>query len=178
MSGILHDNSVQESHNQQAKNSLSESTAASDAENGIIRQHSGGLVYFSSISNYTKRFIDRVGLPAVRIPILPTEPLLYVDDPYVLVVPTYGGGAALVGHKGNAVPIQVKKFLKDEVNRSLCRGVIASGSTNFGPDFGRAGDEIEHKLGVPYLYRYELAGTPEDVEAVREGLEEFWREQQ
>lgn len=149
-----------------------------DTQNSEInRIKSGGLVYFSSLSNYTQRFIDRVGLPAVRIPLLPTEPLLYVSDPYVLVVPTYGGGASMVGHKGNAVPAQVKKFLKDEVNRSLCRGVIASGSTNFGRDYGRAGDEIERKLDVPYLYRYELAGTPEDVEAVREGLEKFWKEQ-
>jgi protein involved in ribonucleotide reduction len=30
---------------------------------------------------------------------------------------------------------------------------------------------------VPYLYRFELMGTPDDVDAVRAGLQDFWKEQ-
>jgi protein involved in ribonucleotide reduction len=71
------------------------------------------------------------------------------------------------------VPKQVIRFLNDVRNRALIRGVIASGNLNFGRDFGRAGDVISAKCGVPYLYRFELMGTDEDVVWVREGLEEF-----
>ena len=71
------------------------------------------IVYFSSATNNTKRFVEKVGLPAERIPLRPKEDPLHVDDEYVLVVPTYGGG----NQKG-AVPKQVIKFLNDEHNRS------------------------------------------------------------
>lgn len=128
------------------------------------------LVYFSSTSENTHRFVRRLGLPAVRIPLRPGEEPVRVEEEYVLVVPTYGGGSV----KG-AVPKQVIKFLNDPGNRSLCRGVIASGNTNFGQAYGLAGDIIAAKLDVPFLYRYELLGTPTDVARVREGLDTFWQ---
>jgi len=132
------------------------------------------IVYFSNFSENTKRFIDRLGLPALRIPVRKTETPVIVSDPYVLIVPTYGGSLEVTGKSGAAVPRQVVAFLNNAHNRSLCRGVIAAGNTNFGSDFGRSGDVIAGKLEVPYLYRFELMGTQEDVIRVREGLEEFW----
>jgi protein involved in ribonucleotide reduction len=130
------------------------------------------LVYFSSVSGNTKRFIEKLGRPAARIPVHPREPELRVDEPYVLVVPTYGGGDG----KG-AVPKQVIKFLNDPQNRGLIRGVISAGNTNFGTGFGLAGDVIAAKTGVPHLYRFEVFGTPDDVRAVNEGLDAFWSRQ-
>ena len=105
------------------------------------------IVYFSNISEYTKRFVDKLGLPAVRIPVRKTEPMPVVSDPYVLIVPTYGGSLEITGKSGAAVPRQVVAFLNNAHNRSLCRGVIAGGNTNFGADFGRSGDVIAKKLG-------------------------------
>lgn len=49
------------------------------------------LVYFSSSSENTQRFIERLGLPAVRIPLNERE-RIQVDEPYILIVPSYGGG--------------------------------------------------------------------------------------
>lgn len=132
----------------------------------------GSLVYFSSASNNTHRFVEKLGLPAQRIPLRPTDPFLHVTEPYVLVVPTYGGG-----NEGGAVPRQVVKFLNDEDNRSLVRGVIAAGNTNFGEAYCIAGDIVAAKCRVPYLYGFELMGTNEDVHRVREGLRTFWQRQ-
>lgn len=128
------------------------------------------LVYFSSTSENTHRFVGKLVFPTVRIPLRRTESPLTVDEEYVLVVPTYGGGSV----KG-AVPKQVIAFLNNPDNRALCRGVIASGNTNFGQAYCLAGDIIASKLGVPFLYRYELLGTPTDVARVKEGLENFWQ---
>jgi len=130
------------------------------------------LVYFSSSSENTHRFVGRTGLPAIRIPIDRQPEKLRVDTPYILVVPSYGGGSA----KG-AVPTQVIRFLNDEHNRSLIRGVIAAGNTNFGAAYCIAGEIISQKCQVPYLYRFELLGTPEDVAKVRQGVTEFWQRQ-
>lgn len=131
------------------------------------------LVYFSSVSGNTKRFIEKLGRPAARIPLLPREAALHAEEPYVLVVPTYGGGD---GH--GAVPKQVIRFLNDPHNRALIRGVISAGNTNFGTGFGIAGDIIAAKTGVPHLYRFEVFGTPDDVRAVNDGLDAFWQTQQ
>jgi protein involved in ribonucleotide reduction len=130
------------------------------------------LVYFSSSSENTHRFVGRTGLPAIRIPIDRQPEKLRVTQPYILVVPSYGGGSA----KG-AVPTQVIRFLNDEHNRSLIRGVIAAGNTNFGAAYCIAGDIIAQKCQVPYLYRFELLGTPEDVAKVKQGVTEFWQRQ-
>lgn len=130
------------------------------------------LVYFSSVSGNTKRFIEKLGRPAARIPLHAREAALHVDEPYVLVVPTYGGGDG----KG-AVPKQVIRFLNDPDNRSNIRGVISAGNTNFGTAFGLAGDIIAAKTGVPHLYRFEVFGTPDDVRAVNDGLDAFWQTQ-
>ena len=131
------------------------------------------LVYFSSVSGNTKRFIEKLGRPAARIPLHARDDALHAEEPFVLVVPTYGGGD---GH--GAVPKQVIRFLNDPHNRALLRGVIAAGNTNFGSAYGLAGDVIAGKTGVPHLYRFEVFGTPDDVRAVDEGLDAFWSTQQ
>jgi len=105
------------------------------------------LVYFSSASENTHRFVTKLGLAAQRIPLYATEPPLKVDEPYVLRGPTYGGG-----NGQGAVPKQVIRFLNDPENRGLIRGVISAGNTNFGSAYCLAGDIIAAKCGVPHLY--------------------------
>ena len=136
------------------------------------------LVYFSSVSENTHRFVEKLGRHATRIPL---RGRIEVNEPYVLVLPTYGGGHATPDSSsledGGYVPKQVIAFLNHEHNRSLIRGVIAAGNNNFGAEFAYAGDVVSRKCGVPYLYRFELMGTPHDVDAVRSGLEDFWKDQ-
>jgi protein involved in ribonucleotide reduction len=127
------------------------------------------LIYFSSTSENTARFIGKLGADAARIPLHAKDDPLLAREPYVLVLPTYGG----TGGEGS-VPKQVIRFLNNPQNRGLLRGVIGAGNTNFGDNYCMAGDIIAKKCGVPHLYRFELMGTPEDVDRVQKGLEEFW----
>ncbi|MBA4204801.1 class Ib ribonucleoside-diphosphate reductase assembly flavoprotein NrdI [Pannonibacter sp. Q-1] len=129
----------------------------------------GRLVYFSSTSENTRRFVEKLGTDAIRLPVDASAPVPLVSEPFVLVTPTYGGGTA----KG-AVPKPVIRFLNEEQNRKLIRGVIAAGNTNFGEGYAIAGNIISAKCNVPFLYRFELLGTAEDVENVTLGLERFW----
>ncbi|MFC0266371.1 class Ib ribonucleoside-diphosphate reductase assembly flavoprotein NrdI [Alloscardovia macacae] len=134
----------------------------------------GAVVYFSSASENTSRFIknchlEKQGINVYRIPLRPKEPALNVDEPYILVVPTYGGG-----NPKKAVPVQVKKFLNDPANRAGIQGVIASGNTNFGEAFCAAGDMISAKCKVPFMYYFELMGTQQDREKVTRGVVDFF----
>ncbi|MBZ8178212.1 class Ib ribonucleoside-diphosphate reductase assembly flavoprotein NrdI [Corynebacterium poyangense] len=128
------------------------------------------VVYFSSATENTHRFVQKLGLPAQRIPLRRSDPPLIVDEPYVLICPTYGGGAGILNQNSRPVPPQVIRFLNNKHNRSLIRCVVASGNSNFGVDYGKAGDVISEKCHVPYVYRFELLGTDEDVRVLRAGL--------
>jgi len=132
------------------------------------------LVYFSSASENTHRFVQRLGLTATRIPIHDREGTFEVHEPYVLILPTYGGGTTAMGRDTSYVPKPVIRFLNNTHNRSLIRAVIAAGNANFGESYCFAGNIISQKCHVPYLYRFELMGTAEDVERVKAGLGEFW----
>lgn len=127
------------------------------------------IVYFSSVSGNTARFVSKLGRPAVRIPLHASEPALEVHRPYVLITPTYGE------HGRGSVPKQVIRFLNDEGNRALLRGVVAGGNANFGADFCIAGDIIAAKCAVPYLHRFEVFGTPEDVSILNDRLDDLWQ---
>ena len=129
------------------------------------------IVYFSSVSGNTERFVEKLGMRAKRIPLYKRDAALEVHEPYILISPTYGGG-----NGEGAVPKQVIRFLNDEQNRSWIRGVISTGNTNFGSAYCIGGDIISRKCKVPHLDRVELFGTPEDVNRVRTGLEAWWKQ--
>lgn len=125
------------------------------------------IVYFSNVSENTKRFVEKVTNNGVRIPLRPSDARNFsMDSEYVLVVPTYGGGA-----EGPAIPRPVRVFLNNPANRDLLRGVIGTGNTNFGEHYCKAADMICDKTGVPLIARVEITGTPEDVELVKQRLE-------
>lgn len=127
------------------------------------------IIYFSSSTENTKRFVEKLSFSSEQIPLRKNDPELDVNDDYVLFVPTYGGGLV----KG-AVPKQVIKFLNEKKNRDFCIGVITSGNTNFGEAYGLAGHIVAKKLGIPMMFVFELLGTNEDVIKVKEGLTNNW----
>lgn len=139
------------------------------------------LVYFSSPSLNTHRFVEKLGMRALRIPnsqnnsgdVSPYPSLrspFTVSEKYILICPTFAA------HDGRgAVPKAVIKFLNEPLHRELLQGVIASGSRNFGEFFAYSGNVISKKCSVPLLYKFELMGTPEDVEKVTTGIRTFWK---
>ena len=123
------------------------------------------IVYFSNVSNFTHRFVEKLEVPASRIPIKAEEAGTFtISEPATLILPTYGANGR------DFVPKQVIRFLNQEQNRLLIDSVIGSGNINFLEDYCRGADIVAEKLQVPLLYRFELAGTQDDVENVRKGL--------
>lgn len=128
------------------------------------------VVYFSSVTRNTDRFIQKLPVRSLRLPLKTSEPTPQLTEPFVLAVPSYGrpGGAG-------SVPPQVVKFLNQPVNRQHLMGVIGAGNTNFGSLFCVAAEKVAVKCQVPLLYKFELMGTDQDVEEVTLGLDKFWQ---
>lgn len=119
------------------------------------------IVFFSSATENTRRFVDKLHMPNTRIPLHGDVPRM--NTPYVLITPSYGTGA-------NDVPPRVKRFLRDGENRENLAGVIGTGNMNFGQLYGIAAKKVAERCKVDLLYLLELQGTDEDVRAVRDGL--------
>ena len=148
-------------------------TALADRQNAEAHEPAvftdSKLIYFSSVSENTHRFVEKLHMDTARIPVFASEPQLISTAPYVLLIPTYGGENG----KRSILP-QIMKFLGYEENRKNLRGVIGAGNTNFGEYYCIAAKKIAAKCNVPVLYTFELMGTQEDVIHVKEGLETFW----
>lgn len=129
----------------------------------------GGLVYYSSASGNTARFVAQLGLGALRIPIKPADAMPMVQGDFVLICPTFADGAGR-----GAVPKQVIRFLNDPLRRAGLRGVIGTGNRSFGATYACAANVIAAKCNVPVLYKFELAGTPTDITRIHAGLAKFW----
>lgn len=127
------------------------------------------IVYYSSTSGNTHRFVDALGIRSIRIPISMKETCPTINEPYVLICPCYADDDG-----SKAVPKQVIRFLNNPTNRTYIQGVIGSGNRNFGKMFAYAGNIISKKCGVPCLYKFELSGTPSDVNNVRTGMDKLW----
>lgn len=136
-----------------------------------VKDDSPLVVYFSSISGNTHKFVEKLHTRTLRLPLRTQEGTPVIREPYVLCTPTYGKPEGA----GN-VPPQVVKFLNVEENRRNMMGVIGAGNTNFGSLFGIAADIVSAKCEVPVLFKFELMGTPSDVDKVNKGLEEFWKQ--
>lgn len=124
------------------------------------------VVYFSTKSGNTERFVNKLPIHSIRIPI---NGELYQENPYVLIVPTYGSG-----DYSKSVPPQVIRFLNVKNNRDKILGVVSMGNRNFGASYGIAGDMISEKCKVPLLGTVEVFGTPEDVVEITEKIEEIF----
>lgn len=127
------------------------------------------IVYFSNYSGNTKRFVEKLDINAIRIPIAwdANNPTI-ANNRYILFVPTYGGGS-----ESSAIPRQVRHFLNIPANRDLLVGVVGFGNTNFGEHYCKAAEMISGKTGVPLIARVEIFGTSEDVQKVKERLEKL-----
>jgi len=124
------------------------------------------VIYFSNVTENTSRFVKKLDVPALRIPLRPADEPVFADGGYILIVPTYGSG-----DDGKAVPRQVIRFLNHEPNRLLLRGVVGSGNLNFGKSFCLAAELIAAKCNTPVLARFEISGTPEDASRIQDQLE-------
>lgn len=135
---------------------------------------SGPLIVYFSQQGDTARFVEALGLEAIRITPGNAATLVPGRD-YVLVLPSYGAGSAR-----RAVHPKVARFLSDPVNQQHCVATIGGGNSIYGEFFAYAADFVARKLSVdtgrvvPVLFKFELFGLPGEAEACRDTITRFW----
>lgn len=118
------------------------------------------LVFFS-LTGQTRRFVAKTGLKGVEI--LPLNPFVCMNEPYLLIVPTYD----------KEVTAPIFEFLEYKNNREYCKGVLGGGNRNFADLFVFTAKDISRDYELPLLYAFEFNGTTEDVEYVQKVVKEL-----
>ena len=112
------------------------------------------LVYFT-VTGQTRRFIKKLDLPAYEIE--PANPFFEINEPFILVVPTYDLDITEI----------VNDFLDYKSNRENLTGVAGGGNRNFAELFVYTAKDIARDYHVPMLFAFEFSGTNEDVESFK-----------
>lgn len=107
------------------------------------------IVYHSRTGN-TKYVIDKLNLPSINM-----RECVNLQDKFILFTYTDGKGV---------VPMEVLQFMKK--HHKNCIGSIITGNTNFGKNFGVAGDILKNMYSIPILRKIDLRGTLSDYEYI------------
>lgn len=118
------------------------------------------IAYFS-VTGQTRRFIKKLDLPAYEIE--PANPFFEINEPFILVVPTYDIEITEV----------VNDFLDYKTNKDNLQGVAGGGNRNFAELFVYTAKDIARDYGVPLLFSFEFSGTNEDVESFKKVVSEI-----
>ena len=118
------------------------------------------LVYFT-LTGQTKRFIKKLDLPAYEIDT--NNPFYEINEPYLLVVPTYDAEVTEV----------VNDFIEYKSNQSHLLGVAGGGNRNFADLFIFTAKDIARDYNVPLVFAFEFNGTEEDVKNFRKVVNQF-----
>lgn len=112
-------------------------------------------IVFLSVTGHTRKFVDKLDMDSVEIS--PTNPFFSINEPYLLIVPTYEVDATE----------PVNDFLETEDNLSFCKGVIGTGNLNFAKLYCFTAKDISRDYGIPLLHMLEFQGNKKDVNKVR-----------
>ena len=116
------------------------------------------LVYFS-VTGQTRRFIAK--LPHIEsVEITVTNPFIEMDEPFILVVPTYV----------SEVTEPVNDFLETGENTRLCLGLFGGGNRNFADLYCFTVHDLEQQYGLPVLHEFEFQGSDYDVQKLESEL--------
>ncbi|KYG90463.1 ribonucleotide reductase assembly protein NrdI [[Bacillus] sp. KCTC 13219] len=111
------------------------------------------MIVFASRTGNVRFIINQLQLPNIEM-----TKGLKLSEPYLLFTYTDGLGT---------VPQIVEEFLQE--NAAFCKGVIASGNSNFGHNvFCGSADKINATYQIPIVRKLELRGFAHDYEAIRE----------
>lgn len=110
-------------------------------------------VVFISITGQTRIFVQKLPENIVSWEIDIVNPFRIMQEPYLLVVPTYE--REVIG--------LVDDFLQTANNAQLCRGVFGGGNRNFAGLFCFSAKDISKEYDIPLLHMFEFQGSDYDV---------------
>ena len=117
------------------------------------------LTVFLSITGQTRKFVAKLGYETFEI--TPDTAYTEVQEPFILVVPTYDIEATEI----------VNEFIETGHNAHYLKGVAGGGNRNFNTLFGFTAKDISRDYNVPLLHLFEFQGSDNDVNKLKEQVD-------
>lgn len=120
------------------------------------------VVYFS-VTGQTRRFVKKLESDNTY-EIDGIDPEHEVNEPFVLVVPSYSD---------DAITEPVDEFLSYGSNAKNLKGIVGNGNRNFAELFIITAKRLAKKYHAPIIYAFEFNGTPRDVSNFKKAVKKI-----
>lgn len=115
-------------------------------------------VVYLSLTGQTRKFVHKLEMDLIELS--PIDPFVYVNEPFIVVTPTYEKEATEC----------INEFLETGDNLSYFKGVVGGGNRNFNDLFVFTAKDIARDYQVPLLHAFEFQGSDYDVEQVKKAV--------
>lgn len=119
------------------------------------------LVVYLSITGQTRKFVKKLDWPSIEL--TPDAAMIEVDEPYILIAPTYE----------REVTDLLWEFVETGNNRAYLKGVAGGGNLNFNTLYCFTAKDLSRDFNVPILLMFEFQGRPNDVQKLKEEVEKL-----
>lgn len=118
------------------------------------------LLVYMTVTGNVDVFIRKVGMDSIEIPF--ANPLIEVNEDYIIVLPTYEG----------ELNEEVSEFIEYKDNQKHLVGFAGSGNLNFGSDLYCINvRQLSDIYGKPVIMKFEYEGTDKEVEDFKKEVE-------
>ena len=118
-------------------------------------------VVYLSLTGKTRQFVKKLNWDFIEIS--RKNPTVQMEEPYIVITPTYGEQVANFFYE----------FIDFGENRALLKGVAGSGNRNFNKSFCSNARTLAAKYQIPLLHCFENQGTDKDVQILIEKVREI-----
>jgi len=120
------------------------------------------LLVYMTVTGNVENFVNKTGMDSIELN--PSNPLIDVDEDYIIVIPSYVG----------MINDEVSDFIEYNDNFKHLIGFASSGNINFGEDlFCVNAKELSAIYDKPIVFMFEYEGTEKDVEDFKKEVEKI-----
>ena len=118
-------------------------------------------IVFISLTGQTRKFVQKLDMDLLEL--TPTNPFISINEPFVIVAPTYEKEATEV----------LNDFIETADNKLYFKGVAGGGNLNFGQLFVFTAKDLATEYHVPLLHTFEFQGNDEDVKKLKKAVNDL-----
>lgn len=118
-------------------------------------------VIYISLTGQTRKFVNKLEMDLMEL--TPANPFIYVNEPFIIVAPTYQ----------TDVTEAFYDFLETGDNAKYFKGVAGGGNRNFNELFVYTAKDLARDFDVPLLHAFEFQGSDHDVNVLKKAVEEL-----
>ncbi|WP_278902703.1 ribonucleotide reductase stimulatory protein [Dolosigranulum pigrum] len=115
-------------------------------------------IVYITLTGQTRKFVNKLDMEIIELS--PIDPFIEVNEPFIIVAPTYEKEATEI----------LWEFLDTGENKRYFQGVAGGGNRNFNELFVFTAKDLARDYDVPLLHAFEFQGSPKDVKALKDKI--------